>query len=196
MAHKVRLRVLSSFDPPDEPGAGTLICDEDEIVEQKIVSGVTLQRDEANVSVLSVPDEAGKAAAIFSLLGAADINVDMIVQSPSRTAGTANLSFTVTEGDLDRATALLADEKARIGFNALQSEKNLVKVSVIGVGMKSHAGVAATMFKTLGDKGINIRNISTSEIKISVLIGAEYAELAVRALHQAYGLDRPPGGAQ
>ncbi|MEQ1930787.1 MAG: aspartate kinase [Parvularculaceae bacterium] len=196
MAHKVRLRVLSSFDPPEDPGPGTLICDEDEIVEKKIVSGVTLQRDEANVSVLSVPDEAGKAAAVFTMLGAAGINVDMIVQGPSRNAGSANLSFTIPEADLDRAVALLADAKAQIGYSALHSERSLVKVSVIGVGMKSHAGVAATMFGTLGDKGINIRNISTSEIKISVLIGSEYAELAVRALHQAYGLDRPPGGAQ
>lgn len=195
MAHKVRLRVLSSFDPPDEPGPGTLICDEDEIVEKKIVSGITLQRDEANVNVLSVPDEPGKAAAIFTLLGAANINVDMIVQSPSRNAGSANLSFTVPELELDRAVALLTSAQKEIGFSAMQSDKNIVKISVIGVGMKSHAGVAATMFKTLGDKGINIRNISTSEIKISVLIEAEYAELAVRALHQAYGLDRPPAGA-
>lgn len=193
MAHKVRVRVLSSFDAPDAPGPGTLICDEDEIVEQKIVSGITLQRDEAKISLLAVPDEPGKAAAIFTMLAGANINVDMIVQSPSRAPGGANISFTLPEGDLDRAAALLSDAKAALGYSALQSDKNVVKVSVIGVGMKSHAGVAAVMFRTLGDRGINIQNISTSEIKISVLIEAEYAELAVRALHAAYGLDRTPG---
>ncbi len=195
MAYKVPVRVLSSFDAPDAPGAGTLICDEDEIVEKKIVSGITLQRDEAKISLLAVPDEPGKAAQIFTLLADANINVDMIVQSPSRAPGSANISFTIPEADLDRAAAIIADAKAAIGYSTLQSEKNVVKVSVIGVGMKSHAGVASVMFRTLGDKGINIQNISTSEIKISVLIESEYAELAVRALHQAYGLDRPPPGA-
>jgi aspartate kinase len=195
MAYKMPVRVLSSFDAPEAPGPGTLICDEDAIVEKKIVSGVTLQRDEAKISLLSVPDEPGKAAAIFSLLADANINVDMIVQSPSRSAGNANISFTLPEGDLDRAVAMLSDAKGRIGFAELQSDRNVAKVSVIGVGMKSHAGVAATMFKTLGERKINIQNISTSEIKISVLIEAEYAELAVRALHHAYGLDPAPAGA-
>ncbi|MEX0646017.1 MAG: ACT domain-containing protein, partial [Parvularculaceae bacterium] len=128
-------------------------------------------------------------------LADANINVDMIVQSPSRAPGGANLSFTIPEADLDRAVALLSDKKEFIGFSTLQSDRNVAKVSVIGVGMKSHAGVASVMFKTLGDRGINIQNISTSEIKISVLIDSQYTELAVRALHQAYGLDRSPGGA-
>jgi aspartate kinase len=195
MAYKVPLRVLSSFDAPDAPGPGTLICDEEDIVEKKIVSGVTPSHDEAKISLMAVPDEPGRAAKIFGRLAAANINVDMIVQSPSRSPGGANISFTIPERDLDRTVVLLTDAKNELGYSSLQSERNIAKISVIGVGMKSHAGVAATMFKTLGDRGINIQNISTSEIKISVLIDAQYSELAVRALHQAYGLDRSAGAA-
>ena len=195
MAYKVRVRVLSSFDAPDAPGPGTLICDEDEIVEKNIVSGVTPSHDEAKISLLAVEDEPGRAARIFTVLAGANINVDMIVQSPSRAPGRANISFTIPEADLDRAVSLLTDAKDELGFTTLQSDRNVAKVSVIGVGMKSHAGVAATMFRTLAERGINIQNISTSEIKISVLIDAQYAELAVRALHQAYGLDRTAGAA-
>ncbi|MGF1545586.1 MAG: aspartate kinase [Parvularculaceae bacterium] len=191
MAHGVRLRVLSSFDPPDAPGRGTEICDEDGIVEKKIVSAVTIARDEAKISLLAVPDEPGRAALIFQLLGEAAINVDMNVQRTTRVAG-ANISFTMTETDLDRAAETLAARQADIGFEAMKADKNVVKVSVIGVGMRSHTGVASTMFATLAERGINIHNISTSEIKISVLIDAEYAELAARALHTAYGLDRAP----
>ena len=194
MAYKVRVRVLSSFDAPDAPGPGTLICDEDEIVEKKIVSAISLSREEAKISLLSVPDEPGRAAAIFTLLSEAGVNVDMIVQSPSRQAG-ANISFTMSAGDFDRAVEALTAAQPRIGFVAMQSDRDIVKVSVIGVGMRSHTGVASTMFRTLADKGINIQNISTSEIKISVLIHTEYAELAVRALHQAYGLERPASAA-
>lgn len=195
MAYKVPLRVLSSFDAPDAPGPGTVICDEEDIVEKRIVSGVTPSHDEAKISLMAVPDEPGRAARIFGLLAAANINVDMIVQSPSRSPSGANISFTIPEKDLDRAATILADAKGELGYSTLQSERNVAKISVIGVGMKSHAGVAATMFKTLGDRGINIQNISTSEIKISVLIDAQYSELAVRALHQAYGLDRSAGPA-
>ncbi|GAB4517902.1 MAG: aspartate kinase [Amphiplicatus sp.] len=195
MAYKVRVRVLSSFDSPEAPGPGTIICDEEDIVEKKIVSGITPSHDEAKISLLAVPDEPGRAAAIFTLLADANINVDMIVQSPSRAPGHANISFTIPEADLDRAVALLKDAKDSLGYSALQSDRSVVKISVIGVGMKSHAGVASVMFKTLADRGINIQNISTSEIKISVLIDSQYAELAVRALHQAYGLDRTPGAA-
>ncbi|HXI87068.1 MAG TPA: aspartate kinase [Parvularculaceae bacterium] len=195
MAYKVRVRVLSSFDAPDAPGPGTLICDEDEIVEKKIVSAITPSHDEAKISLLAVPDEPGRAARIFTALADANINVDMIVQSPSRAPGAANLSFTIPEADHDRTVALLTDAKESLGFSMLQSDRNVVKISVIGVGMKSHAGVAATMFKTLAERGINIQNIATSEIKISVLIDSQYAELAVRALHQAYGLDRIAGAA-
>ncbi len=190
MAHGVRLRVLSSFDAPDAPGPGTIIADEDEIVEQQIVSAVTPSHDEAKISLLSVPDRPGNAAKIFTLLGEAGVNVDMIVQSPSRSAEAANISFTMSEGDLDRAVETLEAAKAEIGYDALQSDRSVVKVSVIGVGMKSHTGVAATMFRTLAENNINIENISTSEIKISVLIESKYSELAVRALHTAYGLDR------
>ncbi len=193
MAHRVNLRVLSSFDDPEtfETGAraGTVICDEDEIVEKNIVSAVTLARDEAKINLLAVPNEPGRAAQIFTVLGDAGINVDMIVQSPARTAG-ANISFTMNESDLDPAARALTARQSDIGYEALKAERNVVKVSVIGVGMRSHTGVASTMFRTLADKGINIHNISTSEIKISVLIDADYAELAVRALHTAYGLDR------
>ena len=190
MAYKVPVRVLSSFDNPETPGPGTVICDEEEIVEKNIVSGITPSHDEAKISLLAVPDEPGRAARIFTLLADGNINVDMIVQSPSRAPGKANISFTIPEADLDRAVTLLSDAKDDIGYSAIQSDRNVVKVSVIGVGMKSHAGVASVMFKTLADRGINIQNISTSEIKISVLIDSQYTELAVRALHQAYGLDR------
>lgn len=191
MAYKVPVRVLSSFDPPDAPGPGTLICDEDDIVEQNIVTTVTPDFDEASVTILAVPDEPGRAAGIFNALATANINIDMIVQSASREAGFANISFTTKELDLERAVKVLADEQPKIGFKAFQSDRNVAKVSVIGLGMKSHAGVAATMFRTLAEKGINIQNISTSEIKISVLINADAAEYAVRVLHEAYGLDKP-----
>ncbi|MEZ5920789.1 MAG: aspartate kinase [Parvularculaceae bacterium] len=194
MAYKVRLRVLSSFAEPDAPRQGTTICDEEEIVEKQIVSSVTLSRDEATISLMSVPDEPGRAADIFTLLADAGVNIDMIVQSPSRTAG-ANISFTMAESELQRAIAALDQAKDEIGFVQMQTDRDVVKVSVIGVGMRSHTGVASTMFKALASKGINIQNISTSEIKISVLIASDYGELAVRTLHQAYGLDRAPGSA-
>ncbi len=190
MAHKVKLRVLSSFDAPDAPGPGTVICDEEEIVEQQIVSAITPSHDEAKISLLSVPDRPGNAAKIFTHLGDAGVNVDMIVQSPSRAPDAANISFTMNESDLARAIETLEAIKGDVGFETLQSNSNVVKVSVIGVGMKSHTGVAATMFETLAENNINIENISTSEIKISVLIESKYSELAVRALHTAYGLDR------
>ncbi|NOX82662.1 MAG: aspartate kinase [Alphaproteobacteria bacterium] len=190
MAYRVPLRVLSSFDSPDAPGPGTLICDEDDIVEKNIVTAVTPDLNEASVTVLAVPDEPGRAAAIFTKLAEAGVNIDMIVQSASREAGFANTSFTTKENDLDRAVDALNAVKEKIGFKSLQSDRNVAKISVIGVGMKSHAGVASTMFQTLADKGINIQNISTSEIKISVLINSDAAEYAVRALHEAYGLDK------
>ncbi|MEM8770784.1 MAG: aspartate kinase [Pseudomonadota bacterium] len=189
MAHRVRLRVLSSFDPPDADAPGTLICDEDEIVEKNIVTAVTPDFNEAAVTVLAVPDEPGRAAAIFTKLADLNINVDMIVQSASREPGFANISFTTKEDDLDRAVEAISETQGAIGYKSLQADRHVAKISVIGVGMKSHAGVASTMFKTLADKGINIHNISTSEIKISVLIDSDAAEYAVRSLHEAYGLD-------
>jgi aspartate kinase len=185
MAHKVRVQVLSSFN--DEPG--TLVVDEDEIVEQQIVSGITYSRDEARLTVLGVRDRPGVAAAVFGPLAAANINVDMIVQSVSRDGVVANMTFTVARNDLARATVVLAEHKAIVGFEEIVADDDVSKVSVIGVGMRSHAGIAHTMFQCLADKGINIQAISTSEIKVSVLIAEAYTELALRTLHTAYGLD-------
>jgi aspartate kinase len=185
MNHRVRVQVLSSF--ADTPG--TLVVDEDEIVEQQVVSGIAYSRDEAKITVQRVADRPGIAAAIFGPLADDAINVDMIVQSASEDGRTADLTFTVARADLDRAMAVLQKDRDLIGFAALKPDPNVVKISVIGVGMRSHAGVAKQMFQTLADKGINIQVISTSEIKVSVLIAAEYTELALRALHTAYGLD-------
>jgi aspartate kinase len=184
MRHHVRLQVLSSFE--DVPG--TLVVDEDEIVEQSFVSGIAYQRDEAKITLRQVPDRPGVAAAIFGPLADANINVDMIVQNVSED-GTTDLTFTVTKGELDRAVDLLGKHQSELGYAQLKADPNVVKVSVIGVGMRSHAGVAQKMFSVLAEKGINIQVISTSEIKVSVLIAEEYTELALRALHTAYGLD-------
>jgi aspartate kinase len=185
MKHRVRLQVLSSFS--DNPG--TLVVDEDEIVEQELVSGIAYSRDEAKITLTRVPDRPGVAAAIFGPLADASINVDMIVQNVSQGGETTDLTFTVTKADLDRAVKVLEQARAKLGYSALIPDANVVKVSVIGVGMRSHAGVAQRMFSTLAEKGINIQVISTSEIKVSVLIAEEYTELAVRSLHTAYGLD-------
>ena len=185
MKHHVRLQVLSSF--VDRPG--TLVVDEDEIVEQELVSGIAYSRDEAKITLAHVPDRPGVAAAIFGPLADAHINVDMIVQNVSGGGDFTDITFTVTKADLERAMRVLADRQAALNFKALQPDPNVVKVSVIGVGMRSHAGIAQRMFQILAEKGINIQVISTSEIKISVLIAEEYTELAVRSLHTAYGLD-------
>ena len=184
MNHRVRVQVLSSFT--DAPG--TLVVDEDEIVEQQVVSGIAYSRDEAKITVQKVPDRPGVAAAIFGPLADNAINVDMIVQNISED-GRADLTFTVARADLDRAVSVLEERRGLLGFAALKPDSNVVKISVIGVGMRSHSGVAKQMFQTLFEKGINIQVISTSEIKVSVLIAAEYTELALRALHTAYGLD-------
>ena len=185
MNHRVRVQVLSSFT--DTPG--TLVVDEDEIVEKQIVSGIAYSRDEAKITVEKVADRPGVAAAIFGPLADDAINVDMIVQSASEDGRTADLTFTVARADLDRAVSVLEKGRDSIGFAALKPDPNVVKISVIGIGMRSHAGVAKQMFQTLADKGINIQVISTSEIKVSVLIAADYTELALRSLHTAYGLD-------
>ncbi len=194
MAKKVPLRVLSSFIEPDENGnlptaAGTLICDEEEIVEQRIVSGVTMSRDEARITLLGLGDRTDAPADVFTRLAEASVNVDMIVQSQARTEGAVNLTFTTGRRDAARAADLMRAAQAQLGFEELRLDEDVAKVSVVGVGMRSHAGVAQTMFRALADKGIKFQAISTSEIKISVLIDAAYAELAVRALHSAYGLD-------
>ncbi len=184
MKEKVRVQVLSSFS--DVPG--TLVVDEDEILEQEIVAGIAYSRDEAKVTVRRVPDKPGIAAAIFVPLAEAGINVDMIVQNVAED-GTTDMTFTVGRTDLAYANACLETAREKIGYAEISTDSDVAKLSVVGVGMRSHAGVAGTMFKTLADRGINIQVISTSEIKVSVLIAAEYTELAVRALHTAYGLD-------
>ena len=185
MNNRVRLQVLSSFT--DTPG--TLVTDEDEIVENRVVSGIAYSRDEAKITVERVADRPGVAAALFGPLADSAINVDMIVQNVSADGATADMTFTVGKADLERALKVLEERRATLGFSALKPDSNVVKVSVIGVGMRSHAGVAQQMFRTLADRNINIQVISTSEIKVSVLIAAEYTELALRALHTAYGLD-------
>jgi aspartate kinase len=199
MVHKMRVRVLSSFAAPDslKPAnpdtwdqVGTIICDEDEIVEQRVVSGIAYAKDEAKITLLKMSDKPGVAAAIFGPLAAASINVDMIVQNLSADGKSTDITFTVQEAELDRALEVLKTVKKDIGAFDIKSSSDVAKVSVIGIGMRSHAGVAAQMFKALGDRGINILAISTSEIKISVLIDAAYAELAVRTLHGLYGLGK------
>jgi aspartate kinase len=168
------------------------VVDEDEIVEQPIVSGIAYSRDDAKVTLRRVPDRPGIAAGVFGALAQANVNVDMIVQNLGAD-GTTDMTFTVAKADLARTEAELGKAKATLGFESILADPDVAKISVVGVGMRSHAGVANTMFRTLADKGINIQVISTSEIKVSVLIGAEYTELAVRALHTAYGLDGPAG---
>jgi aspartate kinase len=191
MAQKVPLRVLSSFvEPGDAPGQGTIVCDEEEIMEKRIVSGVAYSRDEAKISLFGLPDHPGVSSVIFGALADANVNVDMIVQSHARIADTANMEFTVGKRDAGRAVDVVRSLKDQVGFEDVQVNEDVAKVSVIGVGMRSHAGVAKTMFGALAEKGVNIQVISTSEIKISVLIDAAYTELAVRALHAAYGLDQ------
>ena len=185
MTHQVRLQVLSSFNDV----AGTLVVDEDEIVEHGVVSGIAYSRDDAKLTLVGVPDRPGVAASIFGPLADAHVNVDMIVQNVSADGTMTDLTFTVGRAEIDRALAVLEGLRDDYGFKALLPDHNVVKVSVIGVGMRSHAGVAKQMFQALADKGINIQVISTSEIKISVLIAEEYLELALRTLHAAYGLD-------
>lgn len=185
MVHNVRVQVLSSFE--DKPG--TLVVDEGEIVEQEVVSGIAYSKDEAKITLIRVADRPGVAASIFGPLADANINVDMIVQNVSEDGSSTDMTFTVGRADVDRAVQVIDGLKSRLNYRQLLSDANVVKVSVIGVGMRSHAGVATRMFAALADKGINIQVISTSEIKVSVLIAAEYTELAVRALHTAFGLD-------
>jgi aspartate kinase len=194
MNHRVRVQVLSSFE--EAPGSalpGTMVVDEEEIMakglEQSVVSGIAYAKDDVKITVDGVADRPGVAAALFGPLAEANVNVDMIVQNVSHDGKRTDITFTVGKADLPRARAELDKARTVIGFEDLKIDSNVAKVSVIGVGMRSHAGVALTMFETLASKGINIQVISTSEIKISVLIAADYTELAVRALHSAYGLD-------
>ncbi|MCG6857113.1 MAG: aspartate kinase [Salaquimonas sp.] len=197
MVHGVRVFVRSSFEAPEaidsSKGAmppGTLICDEDDIVEKQVVTGIAYTRDEAQISLRRVPDKPGVSAAVFGPLAKDHINVDMIVQSVSEDGSRTDMTFTVSDSDVGKALKVLDAHRGEIGYEMVQSDKGMVKVSVIGIGMRSHAGVAATAFAALADKGINIRAITTSEIKFSVLIDADYGELAVRTLHSVYGLDK------
>ncbi|NIE79804.1 MULTISPECIES: aspartate kinase [Asaia] len=187
MKEKVRVRVLSSFEPETEL-SGSLVVDEDEMMEKELVTGIAYSLDEAKISVSRIPDRPGIAAAIFSPLTEARVNVDMIVQSVG-SDGSTNMTFTVPKGDQARALAALEAARADIQYGEIHTANDVVKISVVGIGMRSHSGMASTMFQTLADRGINVQVISTSEIKISVLIDAEYMELAMRALHTAYGLD-------
>lgn len=188
-AKRVPVRVLSSFVEPGTPNPGTLVCPEDEIVEKQVVSGVAYSRDEAKVTLLGVEDHPGVAADIFGRLADANVNVDMIVQSEARQEGRQNIVFTCPERDAARAAQTVEAVREKIGVEEIHIRRDVAKVSVIGIGMRSQVGVARTMFAALAQKGINIEAIATSEIKISVLIDAAYTELAVRALHTAYGLD-------
>jgi len=190
MKHRVPVQVLSSFvEATGSALPGTLLVDEDRNVEELLVSGIAYSRDEAKITLVGVADRPGVAAGILGPLADAAINVDMIVQNVSADGSTTDLTFTVGKADLDRARQVLEAARATLGYQRVVADSNVVKVSVIGVGMRSHAGVAQMMFKALADRGINIQVISTSEIKISVLVAAEYTELAVRALHTAYELD-------
>jgi len=188
LKHDMPTYVRSSFDDPDNPRPGTLICREEDIMESQVVTGVAFSRDEAQITLRRVVDKPGVAASVFLPLAEAGINVDMIVQTASADNMT-DMTFTVAAADFDRARAILEKVREEIGYAALAGAKDVAKVSVIGVGMRSHAGVAAKGFRALADKGVNIRAISTSEIKFSVLIDAAYTELAVRTLHTLYGLD-------
>jgi len=190
MLHRVPTYVRSSFDDPADPRPGTLICDEEDIVEQLTVTGIAYSKDEAQITLRRVPDQPGVAASIFVPLADANINVDMIIQVVSDDTTSTDITFTVPVADFERARGILEDRSESIRFSSLQGATDLVKVSAIGVGMRSHAGVAARAFRALAEKGINIRAITTSEIKFSVLIDAAYTELAVRTLHSLYGLDR------
>jgi aspartate kinase len=195
MVHNVRIFVRSSFEKPEDidPHAtppGTLICGEEEIVEQQVVTGIAFSKDEAQISIRRVQDKPGVAAAIFGPLAEANINVDMIVQNVSADGATTDLTFTVPAADYQRANDVLVKAKSQVGYERVDGATDVTKVSVIGIGMRNHAGVAAKAFKALAEKGINIRAITTSEIKFSLLIDANYTELAVRTLHSLYDLDK------
>jgi aspartate kinase len=188
-AHRVPVRVLSSFVEPGAPNPGTLVCPEDEIVEKQVVSGVAYSRDEAKITLLGVNDDIGSAAEIFGRLADANVNVDMIVQTEARQSGKRNIVFTCPDRDAGRAAETIEAARGKIGVEDVHIRRDVAKVSVIGIGMRSQVGVARTMFEALAQRSISIEAIATSEIKISVLIDAAYTELAVRALHTAYGLD-------
>lgn len=194
MKERVRVQVLSSFEEPgDDPEPGTMIVSEEEIegsdMERQLITGIAHDKNEAKIVLTAVPDRPGIVAGIFGPLADASINVDMIIQNVGHSGIVTDVTFTVPRADVARSVDILEREKSKIGFEKIITDTEVAKVSVVGVGMRSHAGVAATMFKTLADRGINIEAISTSEIKVSVLIDEDETELAVRVLHSAYGLD-------
>ncbi|WP_404822935.1 aspartate kinase [Novosphingobium huizhouense] len=197
MKEKVRVQVLSSFIDDDAPAAdtipGTMIVSDEELegldMERQLITGIAADKNEAKVTLTRIADRPGAVASIFEPLAQANINVDMIIQNIAKDKGETDVTFTCPQSDLARTQALLEERKEAIGFYRMIADSKVAKVSVVGVGMRSHAGVASTMFKALADRGINIQAISTSEIKVSVLIDADEVELAVRVLHTAYGLD-------
>ena len=195
MKEGVRVQVLSSFTGEDAPMAetlpGTMIVSEEELgdMERQLITGIAHDKNEAKITLIAVPDKPGAVAAIFAPLAAGNINVDMIIQNIAHAAGSTDVTFTVPSADLARSIEVLNQAREKIGYETLVHDTRVAKISVVGVGMRSHAGVASTMFTTLGERGINIQAISTSEIKVSVLIEEDYTELAVRVLHTAYGLD-------
>ena len=190
MRFKVKLRVLSSFEEPSEK-VGTLVCDEEEIMESNVVSGIAYSRDEAKMTLVSIADRPGIAAAIFGLLSDSGINVDMIIQNIAE-AGRTDMTFSCPIDQVSKAEKSLnnAKKEGLINFQDLLADKNVAKISAVGIGMRSQSGVAAKMFQTLSDEGINIKVIATSEIKISVLVDRKYLELAVQSLHDAFELDQ------
>lgn len=190
MNNNLPIRVLTSMAEPGQDNPGTLVCNEESKMEERVVSGVAYSRDEAQITVLKLADRPGQVAKIAKCMAEANIIVDMIVQGISRTDKSANMTFTVGKRDLDAAIAALEAKKAEIGFEGIKSASDVTKVSIVGIGMRSHTGVAQTMFEALAEKNINVSVIATSEIKISVLIPADYTELAVRALHGAFELDK------
>jgi aspartate kinase len=196
MKEGVRVRVLSSFDnPASGDNSGTLIVSDEEIeglnMEAQLITGIAYDKNEAKITLRTVPDQPGVVSAIFGSLADANVNVDMIIQNVSHDSVSTDVTFTVPGAELARSLDVLGKLKADLGYEELVHDTNVCKVSVVGVGMRSHAGVAATMFRTLAERGINILAISTSEIKTSVLINEDFTELAVRVLHTAYGLDAP-----
>ena len=197
MTNGLSMRVRSTFDDHaiddninDQKSIGTIVCEEDEILEHKVVSGIAYSKDEAKITLTKLNDNPGIAALVFGSLADNGINVDMIVQNISSDGKYTDLTFTVPASDIKRATVMIESLKDSIQYDKLLGSRDIVKVSVIGVGMRSHSGVAALMFKTLAAKGINILAITTSEIKVSVLIDAQHLEMAVKSLHTAYNLDK------
>ncbi|MBM3579625.1 MAG: ACT domain-containing protein, partial [Alphaproteobacteria bacterium] len=190
MAHNVRVRVLSTFEEVTENSGTILVNNNEEIMERRLITGISYSKNETRITLVNMPDHPGLSAAIFGALAEKEVNVDMIVQNISADNKSVDITFTIGKDELERAKLAIESVRNQAKYSELKIDDNIAKISVIGVGMISHSGVAHTMFKTLADKGINLLLISTSEIKISVLIAKEYGELAVRVLHDAYGLEK------